>query len=131
MIIYLDFDGTVVEHQYPSIGKYNVGCLEVIEKLHIAGHTIILNTYRANCKNGTLEEAIAYLKLKKLYPYIQKVEAEKIDPFVWNWKTHLKEKTIFLDDICEKIPTKPTDTAEYEIVDWQQIDEEFRAWGTY
>ena len=42
--IYLDFDGTCVEHRYPEIGKYNFGAIEVIEKLQQAGHNIILNT---------------------------------------------------------------------------------------
>jgi hypothetical protein len=58
MEIYLDFDGTVVEHQYPKMGRCNFGCFEVIKKLQNAGHVIILNTYRADCEDGTLEEAL-------------------------------------------------------------------------
>ena len=46
MQIFLDFDGTVVEHYYPLIGAYNPGCKEVISKLQQAGHEVILNTYR-------------------------------------------------------------------------------------
>jgi len=61
MKIYLDFDGTVVEHEYPEIGKYNKGAFKVIKKLQDAGHEIILNTYRADCNDGTLEAAKAYL----------------------------------------------------------------------
>ena len=57
MNIYLDFDGTVVEHDYPEIGKLNPGALEVIKKLQDAGHTIILNTMRVEFNDGTLEEA--------------------------------------------------------------------------
>ena len=131
MIIYLDFDGTVVEHQYPSIGIYNTGCTEVIKKLKLAGHEIILNTYRANCNDGTLEEAVAYLTLKNLFTYITSIQDEKIEPIAWNWEVHLEQQVIFIDDICEGIPTKPTDTAEYEIVDWQKVDEEFEENGMY
>jgi hypothetical protein len=29
MVIYLDFDGTVVEFSYPKIGRCNFGCIEV------------------------------------------------------------------------------------------------------
>ena len=33
MIIYLDFDGTVVEHAYPQIGANNPDALKVIRRL--------------------------------------------------------------------------------------------------
>jgi len=110
---------------------HNAGCSEVIKKLKLAGHEIILNTYRANCKNGTLEEAVAYLKLKNLFIYITSVQKEKVDPTDWDWNVHVRKQIIFLDDICEGIPTKPTDTAEYEIVDWQKVDKELEAHGLY
>lgn len=57
MKIYLDFDGTVVEHAYPRIGRDNFGCVEIIRRLQDAGHEIVLNTYRADCANGSLEAA--------------------------------------------------------------------------
>ncbi|MEN9968378.1 MAG: hypothetical protein RIR94_552, partial [Bacteroidota bacterium] len=44
MTIYLDFDGTVVEHAYPQIGAPNPHALRVIGKLQAAGHQFILNT---------------------------------------------------------------------------------------
>ena len=78
-----------------------------------------------------MEEAVAYLTLKNLFTYITSIQDEKIEPIAWNWKTHLEKLVIFIDDICEGIPTKPTDTAEYEIVDWQKVDEEFEENGIY
>lgn len=30
--IYVDFDGTIVEHEYPKIGKENKHCFEVMRK---------------------------------------------------------------------------------------------------
>lgn len=131
MQIFLDFDGTIVEHQYPSIGKYNEGCLEVIRKLQDAKHEIILNTYRADCEDGTLEEAIAYLKASKHILPITNILSEKIEPLSWNWKRHFQEDTLFIDDICEGIPTKKTPTAPYEVVDWKKLDVEFREKGLY
>ena len=62
MVIYLDFDGTVVEHQYPIIGQPNPNCFEVLDKLIKAGHKIILNTMRVEFQDGTLEEAISYVQ---------------------------------------------------------------------
>ena len=62
MLIQLDFDGTVVEFDYPKIGLLNPGSVEVIDKLRKAGHEIVLNTYRADLNDGTLEDAHAFLK---------------------------------------------------------------------
>lgn len=61
MIIYLDFDGTVVEHDYPRIGKLNPNSLEVVKKLQDAGHTIILNTMRAEFDDGSMQEALDFI----------------------------------------------------------------------
>ena len=66
MIIYLDFDGTVVEHQYPIIGKHNPGSFEVIKKLQTAGHEIVLNTYRIEIDQDSFEEAMNYLNNSKI-----------------------------------------------------------------
>ena len=59
--IELDFDGTVVEHAYPEIGLPNPGAIEVILKLQKKGHKIILNTLRANFKNGSLPVSFSVL----------------------------------------------------------------------
>ena len=61
MLIYLDFDGTVVEHAYPEIGVDNPTTLSVIWRLQDAGRNIILNNYRADLNDGFLQEAINYL----------------------------------------------------------------------
>lgn len=45
MIIAIDFDGTVVTHAYPDVGK-NTGALPVLKRLVAAGHQIILWTMR-------------------------------------------------------------------------------------
>jgi len=123
--IYLDFDGTVVEHQYPNIGKYNSGAFKVIAKLQAVGHEIILNTYRANLKDGTLQEAMRYLDNSEEINRITQIERRKIEPLSWNWERQHKTRTIFIDDICKGSPLKFSPTAPYEIVDWERLDAEF------
>ena len=54
MIIAIDFDGTIVEHRYPAIGKELPFALETIKALQKKQHQIILWTYRSG---KTLEEA--------------------------------------------------------------------------
>lgn len=131
MIIYLDFDGTVVVHKYPDIGDYNQECFEVIKKLHDAGHEIVLNTYRANCNDETLVHAVSFLKEVNLFPYIERAVNKKIYPTSWEWEQHLQKKIIFLDDICEGIPLKEIDEGKYKVVDWISIDKEFVKHGLY
>lgn len=46
MIIGVDFDGTVVEHDYPRVGRDVPGAVEVLRELVAAGHHLILNTMR-------------------------------------------------------------------------------------
>ena len=130
MIIYLDFDGTVVEHEYPDIGKYNKGSFDVIKKLQNSGHEIILNTYRADCNNGTLEEAIEYLNTSDKIEPVRYFEDIKISPEPWNWTVHKYTGTIFLDDITPGIPTIENPMG-YDMVDWNRIDEEFIENGLY
>lgn len=66
MIIAVDFDGTIVEHRYPKIGKPIPFAIEVLLKLHQERHTLILWTVR---EGELLQEAIDYCALKGLTFY--------------------------------------------------------------
>ncbi|MBE8712365.1 BT0820 family HAD-type phosphatase [Sphingobacterium hungaricum] len=57
MIIAVDFDGTIVEHKYPQIGKPIPFALDTLKKLQEDGHRLILWTVR---EGELLEEAIKY-----------------------------------------------------------------------
>lgn len=57
MIISIDFDGTIVEDNYPQIGPIKANVSEVINQLKQDGHYLILNTCRTN---GHLLEAINF-----------------------------------------------------------------------
>jgi len=58
MIIAVDFDGTIVEHAYPRIGKPIPFALEVLRKLQQEErHTLILWTVR---EGDLLQEAMDY-----------------------------------------------------------------------
>jgi len=58
MIIAVDFDGTIVEHAYPKIGKPIPFAIEVLKKLQQEGrHTLLLWTVR---EGSLLDEAVEY-----------------------------------------------------------------------
>ena len=131
MRIFLDFDGTVVEHEYPQIGPYNPGAFEVIEKLQQQDHEIILNTYRADCNDGTLEEAIEYLLAAPNIAPFSHILSKKRHPSPWSWENHLASGIIFLDDICKGIPMRPTSSGNADMVNWQKVDLELRKFRLY
>jgi len=57
--IAIDFDGTIVEHDYPAIGKEMMFAFATIKELQKKGHKLILFTYRTG---ALLDEAVEYCK---------------------------------------------------------------------
>ncbi len=47
MIIAVDFDGTIVKHKYPSIGKEIPFAIKTLKLIKERGHQLILWTYRS------------------------------------------------------------------------------------
>jgi hydroxymethylpyrimidine pyrophosphatase-like HAD family hydrolase len=73
MIIAVDFDGTIVEHEYPKIGKPKLFAFETLKALQDRGDQLILWTYRSGkeldeavefCKNNGIE----FYAVNKNYP---------------------------------------------------------------
>lgn len=58
-ILAIDFDGTIVENRYPSIGKPMLFAFETLKKLQEKGFILILWTYRSGNK---LDEAVEFCK---------------------------------------------------------------------
>lgn len=66
MVIAVDFDGTIVEHRYPSIGKEKPFAIEALQKLTEEGHRIILWTVR---EGDLLNEAVEFCRSRGLEFY--------------------------------------------------------------
>jgi len=66
LIIAVDFDGTIVEDAYPSIGDPMIFAFETLKKLQEDGHRLILWTYRHGKR---LDEAVAFCKSKGIEFY--------------------------------------------------------------
>lgn len=122
MNIYLDFDGTVVEHDYPQIGKLNPNSLEVIKKLQDAGHTIILNTMRVEFDDGSMQEAFDFINHNQSIKGIKifRQTEHKIYPPSWNLDK-IKDE-IYIDDIAANIPLIKATEVEGFMVDWVEIE---------
>lgn len=66
MTIAVDFDGTIVEHKYPAIGKERAFAIETLKSLQDDGHKIILWTSR---EGELLDAAVAFCRERGLEFY--------------------------------------------------------------
>ena len=131
LTIYLDFDGTVVEHTYPEIGALNPRSFALIRKLQKAGHRIILNTYRADLADGSLQAARDFLNdiNNELLPITEYTEL-KIQPPAWNWEKTIEEGILYIDDVCDGTPMIPNIALPFGMmVDWKTLEEWFTEQG--
>lgn len=65
MYIAVDFDGTCVTHEYPSVGK-DIGAVPVLKKLTANGHKLILNTMRSG---DELSDAVKWFEKNEISLY--------------------------------------------------------------
>ena len=66
MVIAIDFDGTIVEHRYPLIGKELPFAIDTLRKLSQDGHKLILWTVR---EGKLLDDAVEFCKSRGLEFY--------------------------------------------------------------
>lgn len=66
MLIAVDFDGTIVEHKYPGIGREIPFAIETLKKLSAERHKLILWSVR---EGRLLEEAVAFCRERGLEFY--------------------------------------------------------------
>lgn len=59
MVIAVDFDGTIVKHKYPQIGREIPLAIKTLKRLQSDGHILILWTVRSG---KLLEDAITFCK---------------------------------------------------------------------
>ncbi|MBE9488912.1 MAG: hydrolase [Bacteroidetes bacterium] len=93
LIIAIDFDGTIVEDGYPSIGKPRIFAFETLRKLQENGHRLILWTYRSG---NRLEEAVAFCNENgiEFYAINKSFEEEQFD----TTKSRKIYADLFIDD---------------------------------
>jgi len=93
MIIAVDFDGTLVEHRYPAIGKEILFAFETLRELQKQNHQLILWTIRSGKE---LEEAIEYCRQRgiEFYAVNKSYPEEKYDPEI----SRKINADLFIDD---------------------------------
>lgn len=94
LLIAVDFDGTIVEDKYPSVGKAMPFAIETLKMLQDDGHRIILWTYRHGSK---LEEAVKFMESQgvSLYAINRSYPEENANPSDASRKINAD---LFIDD---------------------------------
>ena len=64
--IAIDFDGTIVEHEYPKIGKEKLFAFRTLKELEKQGARLILWTFRTGQE---LQDAVEYCKINGIEFY--------------------------------------------------------------
>ncbi len=79
LTIAVDFDGTIVEDDYPKVGRAQLFAFDTLLKLQEQGHRLILWTYRSGQK---LDDAVAFCKENGItfYAVNKSFPEEEFDP---------------------------------------------------
>ena len=94
MTIAVDFDGTIVEHRYPEIGREIPFATDTLKMLAKEGHRLILWSVR---EDALLDEAVAWCRERGLEFYaVNKDYPEETDQHD-NYSRKLKAD-LFIDD---------------------------------
>ncbi len=92
--IAVDFDGTIVEHKYPEIGKEILFAFDTLKALQKQKHQLILWTYRSGKE---LDEAVEYCRQNgvEFYAINHSYPEEEFDE---DFSSRKIEADIFIDD---------------------------------
>lgn len=115
MIIAIDFDGTVVSHEFPDEGK-DIGAIPVLKKLIAADHLLILYTMRSG---AVLETAIQWFLKNGI-----KLWGIQYNPDQAKWTSSNKcYAHLYIDDAALGCPLiYDTEISTRPFVDWAKID---------
>ena len=117
MLIGLDFDGTVVEHAYPNVGK-DVGAVPVLKAMVAQGHLLILFTMRSG---EMLAHAVEWFARHDIPLY-----GINENPTQHTWTESPKVYAhVYLDDSALGCPLIQPKDGSRSYVDWVQVAKAF------
>lgn len=95
MKIAVDFDGTIVEHKYPYIGKEIPFAIETLKRLAEERHKLVLWTVR---EGRLLDEAVAFCRERGLEFYAVNQDDPDSVPVKSNYQSRKLKADVFIDD---------------------------------
>ncbi len=114
-IIAIDFDGTVVGHAFPDVGRDAPHCVEVLKRITDRGIKIILWTMRSSIYLVDAEQWYA----DKGIPLF----GINNNPEQGSWSNSPKAYAhIYIDDAALGCPVKFDEETQRSIVDWVEVE---------
>ena len=130
MVIVVDFDGTVVTHEFPKVGK-DIGAVPVLKELVNNGHQLILFTMRSDVVNPTGEDNELHLQtgnyLTDAVNWFKENEIPlygiQTNPTQHTWTTSPKAYAqIYIDDAALGCPLRFDESlSSRPFVDWELV----------
>jgi len=115
MYIVVDFDGTVVTHDYPRVGK-DIGAVPVLKKLVENRHQLILFTMRSGKE---LEDAVKWFADNEIPLF-----GIQTNPTQHEWTDSPKAYgQLIIDDAALGCPLMFTDLSNRSYVNWGIVEE--------
>lgn len=113
----IDFDGTVVTHDYPRVGA-DIGSAKVLKRLTDNGHKLILFTMRSNM-NDSLIDAIKWFGDNEI-----PLHGIQSNPTQKHWTTSPKSYApLMIDDSALGCPLKyDKEISNRKFVDWEKVE---------
>lgn len=115
MDIAVDFDGTVVTHEYPKVGEDVENAVSTLHKMVYAGYNIIINTMRSGKE---LDDAVEWYNRRGIPLY-----GVNANPTQHTWTSSPKvHAQMSIDDINFGCPVRLQNG--HRVVDWFEIEKE-------
>lgn len=132
LCIAVDFDGTCVTHEFPSVGK-DIGAKNVLKKLTDSGHHLILWTMRSDVEDPQSDDPnIKPLSGKHLSAALKWFSGHNIplhgiqtNPSQSRWTSSPKAyANLYIDDAALGVPLKmDIKICDRPYVDWVKVEE--------
>ncbi|MBR7027782.1 MAG: hypothetical protein IKI05_00015 [Bacteroidaceae bacterium] len=126
MYIAVDFDGTIVEHRYPRIGKEIPFAIATLRRLQEEGHKIVLWSVR---EGVLLDEAVEWCRQQGLEFFAANKEYPEENPETARHFSRKIKADVFIDDRnLGGLPTvggRPDWGAIYEMITKRMNYEQF------
>lgn len=113
--IAIDFDGTVVTHEFPKVGR-DIGAKHVLKRLTEQGHQLILWTMRSG---NHLDDAIKWFSDRGIELY-----GIQANPTQKEWTTSPKAYAqLYIDDAALGAPvTRDANISDRPFIDWLAVE---------
>lgn len=119
MYICVDFDGTIVDHEFPKLGKPVPNAIEWLKRFNSLGANIILFTMRSDSKKygPVLSDAVKYLEKNGIELY-----AVNENPTQKSWtKSPKAYGNFYIDDSAVGCPLIHPTGFKRPCVDWEKV----------